>query len=124
MTFSALILEVANLADFWEVSSDWRAIIFVAVPITLLAINFLNVRVYGTIETIGGIIKLVLVAGIFLLMICINAGGLFIVDLRKYYKLIILCTAGPGKEIGSMSKLHHLVEGCLLCANYYNSRFR
>lgn len=83
VTFTALVVGAANLADFWDIPSSWKSMIFVLVPIMLWIINSFRVEVYGWIEFLGGIAKLILVTGVFLLMICVNLG------------------AGPGDLIGS-----------------------
>jgi amino acid transporter len=53
----------------------WKFICYVFIPIALGAINSRQVQVFATIELFGGIAKLCLVAGIVLLLICINLGA-------------------------------------------------
>ena len=75
VTFSALIVGAVQLADYWNLSNSWKAVLFVAIPIILAAINTRKVEVFGWIELGAGVVKLALVVGLFLLMICLNLGA-------------------------------------------------
>ena len=75
VTFSALIISAMNLAEYWGISAMWKSICYVFIPIALGAINSRQVQVFATIELFGGIAKLCLVAGIVILLICINLGA-------------------------------------------------
>ena len=74
VTFSSLMVSVANLADYWTITSGLKSTIFIIGPILLMIFNLLPVDVFGWIEGIGGIIKLVLVGFVFVLMILVNQG--------------------------------------------------
>ncbi|KAK5065421.1 hypothetical protein LTR84_001259 [Exophiala bonariae] len=92
VSFSALIVTVANLAGYWNIASGLKSTIFIVAPILLAFSNLLWVevrfptpqlhaladalQVFGYIEAIGGIIKLGLVAFVFFLMIFVNQGGM------------------------------------------------
>lgn len=45
VTFSALILSAANLADYWNISQGLKSTIFVAAPLSLAVLNLLWVEV-------------------------------------------------------------------------------
>lgn len=74
VSFSALIIGAVDLADYWNLSDMWKAILFIIIPIALAAINTRRVEVFGWIELGAGIVKLILVVGLVILMICINRG--------------------------------------------------
>jgi len=64
VTFSALVIGAVNLADYWDLSGAWKAVLFIIAPIVLAAINSRQVEVFGWIELAAGVIKLALVAGL------------------------------------------------------------
>lgn len=45
VTFTALIVGAANLADYWDIPFAWKSVIFILVPIMLWIINSFRVEV-------------------------------------------------------------------------------
>jgi hypothetical protein len=94
ITFGTLVSAMLDLGGYWDLGDFWRVTVFGVVPPALaIAINSMGVRVsvinrakakqypnmrfkfYGIIESIAGVLKLLLVLGVFVLMCVINAGG-------------------------------------------------
>ena len=55
----------ANLAIYWGFPKGGQiGVFYVAIPIVLVGINMIDVRIFGWIETVGGMLKVILVLGI------------------------------------------------------------
>lgn len=65
---------MADLTNYWGIDYIFKALLYVLVPLLLIFINALPVELFGWIEYIGGIVKLMLVTGVVILMFCINGG--------------------------------------------------
>ena len=59
VTFTALIVGAANLADYWEIPSSWKSIIYVLVPIMLWIINAFRVEVTNFIPSYSMVRELI-----------------------------------------------------------------
>ncbi|KAH7239434.1 amino acid permease-domain-containing protein [Fusarium tricinctum] len=72
--FSALITTSASVLNFWTADMEGftEGFVYVALPITLVAINSVKVEIYGWLEVITGIIKLIFLAIIIICLIYIG----------------------------------------------------
>lgn len=75
VTFSALIISAVNLADYWNISDVWRVIIFIAAPLSLVLINCLQVYVFGYVEFLAGVFKILFVIALDIVLLSINVGA-------------------------------------------------
>jgi yeast amino acid transporter len=72
--FAAFNINAANLLDYWGISDAWKSILFVAIPILILMMNTRQVEVFGIIQSIGGVLKLLLIAALVIELLVVNAG--------------------------------------------------
>ncbi|KAJ5547624.1 proline-specific permease [Penicillium frequentans] len=75
MSFSTLLATLAAEFDYWsafESRGVHAGVIFLAVPITLVAVNMLRIESYGLLEVITGSIKITFMFIIFVFLIIIN----------------------------------------------------
>jgi amino acid transporter len=79
-----LIIAAGNICNFWNLSYAWKSAIFVLLPTVIFLINTRSVLFFGNIELAGGTLKVILVLGIFILMVCLDQG------------------LGPGEKIGAL----------------------
>ncbi|KAL2788661.1 amino acid permease-domain-containing protein [Aspergillus keveii] len=79
VAFGALIATLAAEVDFWTGSGGNKAIdggvIYLAIPLLLVAINAINVQAYGWIEVVCGTIKIMFLVAIAGILIAINVGA-------------------------------------------------
>jgi amino acid permease len=70
------MLSAAALAKYWELEPVWPPLVFYGlVPFFLVALNLFPVYVYGWIETVGGVLKTLLVIVVSCLMFGISRQG-------------------------------------------------
>ncbi|KAI3532358.1 hypothetical protein CSPX01_13564 [Colletotrichum filicis] len=73
--FSALIASAAQHLNYWSFRGPevTVTVIYIAMPLTLMVFNTYDVGIYGWIEVVTGMLKLVFLGLIFLFLIAINA---------------------------------------------------
>ncbi|KAJ4112393.1 hypothetical protein NW765_015464 [Fusarium oxysporum] len=73
--FAALITTSASVLNFWTADMEGftEGFVYVALPITLVAINSVKVEIYGWLEVVTGIIKLIFLAIIIICLIYIGS---------------------------------------------------
>ncbi|CAD6564934.1 MAG: hypothetical protein ASARMPREDX12_004509 [Alectoria sarmentosa] len=81
MGFASIITTTLELSDYWYPNASTHTqntiqiiLLYITQPLILVGINLFRVRVFGIIETVAGILKLLMVLGVFILLICINVG--------------------------------------------------
>ncbi|KAJ5650891.1 proline-specific permease [Penicillium longicatenatum] len=75
MSFSSLLATLAAEFDYWhafESRGVHAGFIFLAVPVTLVAVNMLRIESYGLLEVITGSLKITFMLIIFIFLILIN----------------------------------------------------
>ncbi|CAO2655112.1 Nn.00g101760.m01.CDS01 [Neocucurbitaria sp. VM-36] len=74
--FAAQNLMAANLAVYWGFRQVWQIIIFYFVtPGVTVGINLVGVGIFGWIEAVGGILKIILVVGVTIVLYVMAAQG-------------------------------------------------
>jgi yeast amino acid transporter len=68
------VINTVDLLDYWDIPKTWKLNLFVFVPIAILIINTCRVEVYGMIEFIGGLAKLLLICALLVVMLVVNTG--------------------------------------------------
>lgn len=77
MGVATLTSAAVNLTTYWskdvlDVDLGWRITVFL---IALIAINIMGVRVYSEVEHFLGWMKILMVVGLTIMLLCINSGG-------------------------------------------------
>lgn len=63
-TFAVQNLAAANLSRYWDVSQLWQTLgFYVLAPVLVLGVNLFGVAIFGWIESISGVLKLMLAFG-------------------------------------------------------------
>lgn len=87
--FSALIVGAGSLLQYFNINSVLLNIVYVVCMLVIFFINCCGIMVFGQIEFWGGILKLFIILGVFVLMCCINAGGAYYILPLSIGKLIV-----------------------------------
>jgi amino acid permease len=117
--FSALIVGAGSLLQYFNISSVLLNIVYGVSMLVIFLINCCGVRVFGEIEFWGGILKLFIVLGVFVLMCCINAGGLYNILLPPNQKLIV-GSVNTEHSIGSIRQNTNCFSP--LCGSFTDTR--
>ena len=77
MAVATLTNTTVNLTTYWDrdvldLDLGWRITVLL---IVLIAINVMGVRVYSEIEHFLGWMKILMIVGLTLMLLCINSGG-------------------------------------------------
>ncbi|KAH7403387.1 amino acid permease-domain-containing protein [Cadophora sp. MPI-SDFR-AT-0126] len=76
ITFGTLVSALLDLGNYWEWPQIWQILAFtVLAPLSMMAINYKGVKIFGIVESIVGILKLLLILGAFITMVAINLGA-------------------------------------------------
>ncbi|KAF4629738.1 hypothetical protein G7Y89_g8404 [Cudoniella acicularis] len=76
VNLTALIIESVGLFQYWNISFDLQNVLYVIFLFLIFGINSRGIKVFGWIELFGGIFKVLLMAAIFVVMMCINYGSI------------------------------------------------
>ena len=77
MAVATLTSAAVNLTTYWSydvlgIDLGWRITVLL---IALIAINIMGVRVYSEVEHFLGWVKILMVVGLAITLLCINSGG-------------------------------------------------
>ncbi|ERF76943.1 hypothetical protein EPUS_02655 [Endocarpon pusillum Z07020] len=74
LMYSALVTSAVSLCGYWHLSTSWRAVLHVTVPLVLIAINFRPAHIFGMFNVLVGLTKSGFLVVLFILMILRNNG--------------------------------------------------
>ncbi|KAG9229026.1 hypothetical protein BJ875DRAFT_547299 [Amylocarpus encephaloides] len=75
--FGVLLSALIDLGMYWDWARTWQFLTFcIAAPGIALAINLSSVRIYGLVESIARVVKLILVLGAIITMLVVNTRSL------------------------------------------------
>ncbi|KAH6682673.1 amino acid permease-domain-containing protein [Halenospora varia] len=76
VNLAALIIGTVDLFKYWNISFALQNVLYVVFLGLIFAINSRGVKLFGWIELVGGVFKVLLMLVIFIIMMCINYGNI------------------------------------------------
>ncbi|KAK7713163.1 hypothetical protein SLS57_007494 [Botryosphaeria dothidea] len=76
ISFAAVITTAGDVVvSYWGDGTLAKVLVFILFPAVVFLVNFNSVSIFGWIEFVGGILKLIVILFVFVTMIVINLGG-------------------------------------------------